>query len=99
MTDAVSIALITSGTTVLLFVLKDVLDKRRVKSVEAKVEAVHKDVNGKMEKLLLATGAKEHAEGKAEGKTEQRNQGDETAAKVIEAIKNDPNIDLTKTQK
>lgn len=95
MTDAVSIALITSGTTVLLFVLKDVLDKRRVKAVEAKVDIIQKDVNGHTSLLVKAVGDAKFAEGKEQQKAESET----TASDVVQAIKDDPNIDITKNLK
>lgn len=41
-------------------------------SLSKKQEQIHKDVNGKMAQLLDITGAKERAEGKLEGKEEQK---------------------------
>ena len=55
-----------------------------------KQDAIHKDVNGKIQQLLKVSAAKEHAAGKVEGKQEQRAEGAETAAAVVQAVKDDP---------
>lgn len=58
---------------------------------------IHKQINGQQELLLKATGEKEHAAGKVEGKSEQRAEGKETAAEVIKQIQADDDIQITKT--
>lgn len=57
-----------------------------------KQEQIHKDVNGKMAQLLEVSGVAK----KAEGKAEQRAESETTAQDVVQAIKDDPSIDLTK---
>lgn len=61
-----------------------------------KQEQIHKDVNGKMAQLLEVTGTAKKAEGKVEGIAQQKEESHSTAEDVVQAIKDDPNIDLTK---
>lgn len=84
--------IITGIVTIVIAFLGYLKLKAGQKNVEAKVDAVQQDVNGKMEKLLVATGAAK----KAEGKEEQKKESETTATDVVQAIKDDPDIDLTK---
>lgn len=92
MTDAIIGQIIAGTVTLGLAYIAYLNLKAGQKKVETKVDAVQKDVNGKMEKLLAATGAA----AKAEGKEEQKAESETTASQVVEAIKQDPGIDLTK---
>lgn len=62
-----------------------------------KQDIIHKQINGQQELLLKATGQKERAEGKEEGKSEQRAEGKTTATEVIKQIQDNPDIEITKT--
>lgn len=71
MSEAIVIALIISAPTFItalgsLFV--SLRNGRQALKTAEKLEVVHNDVNGKMQALLEATGAKERAAGLAEGR-------------------------------
>lgn len=60
-----------------------------------KQDVIHKQINGQQELILKISGAEREAIGKEKGKVEQRDQGRETAAAVVDAIKKDVDIGIT----
>jgi len=67
MTDAVTVALIGAGVTIVGY-----LDRRGQKKLEAKVMEVHIMINSRLSELLKVTSAAEHARGKLEGAQEEK---------------------------
>lgn len=77
--DAVYISVVTVVGGIATMVVKKLLDRldRKVDSMLQKTDEVHKQINGKMERLLEVTGAKERAEGKAEGIAQKQGEVDQ----------------------
>lgn len=73
MSDVVTIAAITSGTTILGLIVTGYINSKQNSKITGKVEDYHKEVNGKMTKLLETTEALGKATGKAEEKESQKN--------------------------
>lgn len=68
MTDAVTIALISAGLTLILAIVTPLM----MYLTNKKVDEYHKEVNSKLSQLVVAEKGKSHLEGKAEGKAEQK---------------------------
>lgn len=67
MSDTVQIALITGMTTIVVTLVTVLFNK-----VSSKIESIHVDINSRLSELVLTSKQAAHAEGKAEGVTEER---------------------------
>lgn len=67
MSEAVQIALIANGTTVVLLILSHVLNRATLKKAAAQIEKVEVATNSIKDALVLKTEQEAHARGRAEG--------------------------------
>ncbi len=72
MSDAVLIAFIGSSSTTVAVIVSAWINAKGNKKIVAKVDVLHDQVNGKMEKLLDTTEKLANATGKAEGIAEKQ---------------------------
>jgi hypothetical protein len=80
MTDLVTIALISSGSTTLGLIITGLFNSYQNRKISSKVDGYHKEVNGKMGELLEVSKSASKAEGILEGravlKEEQKDEKD-----------------------
>lgn len=62
--------------------------------INKKQDAIHKEMNGMKEALIVAKKSEGHEEGMAQQKADSAS----TASETVQAIKDDPDIDITKTK-
>lgn len=66
--------------------------------INRKVSAVHKEMNGMKTELVRAVGDARKAEGIIEGAHQQKIESETTAHDVVQALKDDKDIDISKTK-
>lgn len=64
--------------------------------INYRIGKIHMQINSRMDELLRISNSESKAEGVIEGKAQQRKDGQQTADAVVQTIKDDPDIDLTK---
>lgn len=73
MSDSVIIALISGVVSPLLLFILNHFQNKKMSATNDKVDKYHDEVNSKLSQLIVAEKGVSHAEGKLEGKEEEKN--------------------------